>query len=336
MARKSSSSTRRRRHRVRMQHPMTSLHAIVADVSLARDASAYVSEAVSRFGKIDVLFCNAGNFGTVAPIQDYPEDVFDAVQAVHVKGAFLACKYAVPNMNDGGSIVINSSVAATRGDAGVYAYITAKHAQIGLMRCLAKELAPRRIRANTIHPGPIDNAFQSAVEDGLSKAIGRSGSDFFNELIPLGRHGTPDGDRQFGALSRIRHEQLHDGRVADGRRRNERVRRRHVQSGFVRTAGQAPCLNVRTATPRIPATKAAHPCKDARSLPAPPCSPGCGRSASTMSSAIPARTFHRSSRAWPKRRPAMCRCPKQSSSRMNMPRSAWRTAIISRPARRRR
>ena len=75
---------------------------------------------------------------------------------------------------------------------GVYAYITAKHAQIGLMRCLAKELAPRRIRANTIHPGPIDNAFQSAVEDGLSKAIGRSGSDFFNELIPLGRHGTPD------------------------------------------------------------------------------------------------------------------------------------------------
>lgn len=172
--------------------PDDRLHAIVADVTLARDAQAYVAEAVSRFGKIDVLFCNAGNFGTVAPIQDYPEDVFDAVQAVHVKGAFLACKYAVPNMNDGGSIVINSSVAATRGDAGVYAYITAKHAQIGLMRCLAKELAPRRIRANTIHPGPIDNAFQSAVEDGLSEAIGRSGSDFFNELIPLGRHGMPD------------------------------------------------------------------------------------------------------------------------------------------------
>jgi NAD(P)-dependent dehydrogenase (short-subunit alcohol dehydrogenase family) len=56
-------------------------------------------------------------------------------------------------MNDGGSIVITSSVAATRGDPGVYAYITAKHAQIGLMRCLAKELAPRQIRVNTIHPG---------------------------------------------------------------------------------------------------------------------------------------------------------------------------------------
>ena len=95
-----------------------------------------------RFGAIDVLFSNAGNFGVVAPIESYPEDVFDAVHAVHVKGAFLACKYAVPHMNDGGSIVITSSVAGTRGDPGVYAYITAKHAQIGLMRCLAKELAP--------------------------------------------------------------------------------------------------------------------------------------------------------------------------------------------------
>ena len=55
------------------------------------------------FGKIDVLFSNAGNFGTVAPITEYPEDVFDSVLAVHVKGAFLCAKHAVPQMNDGGS-----------------------------------------------------------------------------------------------------------------------------------------------------------------------------------------------------------------------------------------
>ena len=160
----------------------------VADVGNAEDVERFVAATVERFGAIDVLFSNAGNFGTVAPIESYPVDVFDDVYAVHVRGAFLACKYAVPKMNDGGAIVITSSVAATRGDPGVYAYITAKHAQVGLMRCLAKELAPRRIRVNTIHPGPIDNQFQHNVEVGLTQAIGRDGGEFFNELIPLGRH----------------------------------------------------------------------------------------------------------------------------------------------------
>jgi NAD(P)-dependent dehydrogenase (short-subunit alcohol dehydrogenase family) len=163
-----------------------------ADVSRAADIARCVAATVSRWGAIDVLFSNAGNFGTVAPIDVYPDDVFDAVYAVHVKGAFLLCKHAVPQMRDGGSIVITSSVAATRGDPGVYAYITAKHAQIGLMRCLAKELAPRRIRVNTIHPGPIDNTFQARVEADVSKIIGRDATHFFNEMIPLGRHGTPD------------------------------------------------------------------------------------------------------------------------------------------------
>ncbi len=165
---------------------------VLADVSRAADAKKYVDATVERFGPIDVLFSNAGNFGVVAPIETYPEDVFDAVYSVHIRGAFLACKYAVPEMTDGGSIVITSSVAATLGDPGVYAYITAKHAQIGLMRCFAKELAPRRIRVNTIHPGPIDNSFQLAVEKGLGEAIGGDGTAFFNDMIPLRRHASPD------------------------------------------------------------------------------------------------------------------------------------------------
>jgi len=164
----------------------------VADVTDADSVQKAVATTIARWGNIDVLFSNAGNFGIVKPIAEYPEDIFDAVYAVHVKGAFLLCKHATPKMNDGGSIIINSSVAATRGDPGVYAYITAKHAQVGLMRCLAKELAPRRIRVNTIHPGPIDNGFQLAVEKDLQNIIGRDGTEFFNEQIPLGRHGTPD------------------------------------------------------------------------------------------------------------------------------------------------
>jgi NAD(P)-dependent dehydrogenase (short-subunit alcohol dehydrogenase family) len=165
---------------------------IAADVTSPEAVQRAIGLAVARFGPIDVVFSNAGNFGTVRPIADYPLDVFEAVYAVHVRGAFLMAKYSVPHLRDGGAIVITSSVAATRGDPGVYAYITAKHAQVGLMRCLAKELAPRRIRVNSIHPGPIDNGFQLAVENDLGNAIGADGTDFFNKLIPMGRHATPD------------------------------------------------------------------------------------------------------------------------------------------------
>jgi NAD(P)-dependent dehydrogenase (short-subunit alcohol dehydrogenase family) len=169
-----------------------SIMTVVADISRDHEVAAAIEAVHAQFGPIDVLFSNAGNFGTVAPIAVYPEAVFDAVYAVHVKGAFLLCKHATPRMSDGGSVIITSSVAGVRGDPGVYGYIVAKHAQIGLMRCLAKELAPRRIRVNTVHPGPIDNSFQHAVEADLSDIIKRDGAEFFNGMIPLGRHGTPE------------------------------------------------------------------------------------------------------------------------------------------------
>jgi len=159
-----------------------------ADVTKSDQVKGAMANTVARFGKIDVLFSNAGNFGAVAPIADYPEDVFDSVLAVHVKGAFLCAKHAVPLMNDGGSIIITSSVAGVTGDPGVYGYITAKHAQVGLMRVLAKELAGRNIRVNTLHPGPVENQFQLNVEKKLGELIGRDGTEFFNEIIPLHRH----------------------------------------------------------------------------------------------------------------------------------------------------
>jgi len=164
----------------------------VADVSDARDVEACFRETVGRWGKVDVIFSNAGNFGVIAPIVDYPESAFDQLYATHVKGAMLTCKYGVPVMNDGGSIIITSSVAGLRGDPGVYAYITVKHAQVGFMRALAKELAPRRIRVNTLHPGPVDNGFQKRIEEELGASIGADGTQFFNQMIPLGRHARPD------------------------------------------------------------------------------------------------------------------------------------------------
>ncbi len=165
---------------------------IKADVALAHDAHRYVQAAVDHFGKIDVLFSNAGNFGTVAPIEDYPTEVFDDVLSVHVRGAFLAAKNAVPHMKRGGSVIITSSVAGLRGDPGVYGYITAKHALTGLMRVLAKDLAPRGIRVNTINPGPISNGFQQKVEDDLGQIIGRDATEFFDSIIPFGRHASPE------------------------------------------------------------------------------------------------------------------------------------------------
>ncbi len=163
-----------------------------ADVSNRSDVERVIRSAVDRWGTIDVLFSKAGNFGTVAPIDRFPEDTFDDVYRVHVRGAFLLAQLAVPYMPRGGSIVITSSIVGTRGDPGDYAYVTAKHALVGLMRCLAKELAPRGIRVNTVHPGPIDNGFQKAVEGDLSAAMGRDATAFFDSIIPLGRHGRPD------------------------------------------------------------------------------------------------------------------------------------------------
>lgn len=167
------------------------LGTVAADVTRTDDVKAYVARTVERWGAIDVLFSNAGNLGVVRPLAWYPEEVFDSVMAVHVRGAFLACKYGIPAMNDGGSVIITSSVAGVRGDAGVYGYVTAKHAQVGLMRSVAKEVAGRRIRVNTLHPGPVDNAFMATVESELSPVLGRDAAGFFNDLIPLRRHALP-------------------------------------------------------------------------------------------------------------------------------------------------
>ncbi|MBX5467856.1 MAG: SDR family oxidoreductase [Firmicutes bacterium] len=172
--------------------PVSSVATMVADVSRAQDVQAYLEATVERWGPIDVLFSNAGNAGPIAAITDCPEEAFDRVWAVHVKGAFLNCKYGLPRMRDGGSIIITSSVAAFRGDPGAGAYITAKHAQIGLMRTVAKEAAPRRIRVNTIHPGPVHNRFQADIEAALSRVWGQDATAVFDQQIPLGRHADPE------------------------------------------------------------------------------------------------------------------------------------------------
>ncbi|WP_233809762.1 SDR family NAD(P)-dependent oxidoreductase [Paraburkholderia sp. HP33-1] len=161
---------------------------IAADVGDADDTKRFVTATVQRFGKIDAVFANAGVFGQVAPVTDYPDEVFDLVMRVAVRGSFLTCKHAIPAMNDGGSIVLMSSVMGLTADPGVAAYATSKHAVVGLMRVLAKELAPRRIRVNSVHPGPVANEFQTTIERSLDHVLNTDATAFLDNVIPLHRH----------------------------------------------------------------------------------------------------------------------------------------------------
>lgn len=159
-----------------------------ADVADAAATRNYIAAAVDSFGTIDVLFSNAGISGIVAPIAQYPDDLFDRVMAVNVRASFLAIKYAQPHMNDGGSIIVTSSVVGVTSDPGICAYATSKHAVIGLVRTAAKELAARNIRVNVLAPGPLDNAFQKTIENGITQATGRDGTALLDSFIPLHRH----------------------------------------------------------------------------------------------------------------------------------------------------
>jgi NAD(P)-dependent dehydrogenase (short-subunit alcohol dehydrogenase family) len=163
-----------------------------ADVADAAATQRYIAETVKRFGKIDVLFSNAGVSGAIAPITDYPDELFDRVIAVNVRASFLACKYGLPQMNDGGSIIITSSIMGVKANPNIVGYATSKHAVIGLMRVVAKEVAPRGIRVNVLAPGPVDNSFQADIEKRLSDVIGIDATEMINRNIPLGRHASAD------------------------------------------------------------------------------------------------------------------------------------------------
>jgi NAD(P)-dependent dehydrogenase (short-subunit alcohol dehydrogenase family) len=164
----------------------------VADVTDSHAVRAAVELAVERFGGLDVAFANAGIFGEVATIADYPEDVFDRVMAVNVRGSFLVAKHALATMRDGGSLIFTSSIVGLMSDAGICAYATSKHAIVGLMRTAAHEGAARGIRVNSLHPGPVDNTFQHRIEVTATGQPEDRAAELFEERIPLGRHASPE------------------------------------------------------------------------------------------------------------------------------------------------
>lgn len=169
------------------------VYTYAADVTKSEEVQAYVREATDVMGGIDVFFNNAGIEGVVKPIIDYPEEEFHKVVHVNILGVWLGLKYVLQAMQeneDGGSIVITSSVAGQGGTPNVSAYVTSKHAVVGLMKVAALEAAASNIRVNTVHPSPVDNRMMRSLEDGFSGGKGEEAKAQFEQQIPLQRYAT--------------------------------------------------------------------------------------------------------------------------------------------------
>ncbi len=163
----------------------------VADVSKTADVEKYINETVKFFGKIDVFFNNAAIEGSIKPIIDYPEEIFDKVISINVKGAWLGNKYALPQMKDGGSIIMTSSVSGILGSVNLSAYIISKHAVMGIMRATAIEAASRKIRVNSVNPGPVNNRMMRSIEEGEVAGHAEDVKKHLENTIPFGRYAEP-------------------------------------------------------------------------------------------------------------------------------------------------
>jgi len=166
----------------------------VADVADAEQTKAYIAYAESRHRNIDAAVLNAGIEGPIAAIEDTPIGDFDRVMAVNVRSAWLGLARLLPLMRrqNGGSIVITSSISGLRGTAGQGAYVASKHALIGLMKTAALEGAPYGIRVNAICPAPVQTRMIEALESGFSPSDPDAARQTILSGVPLNRYATPD------------------------------------------------------------------------------------------------------------------------------------------------
>ena len=171
-----------------------SAHFVEADVSRPEDVAAYVRTAMEVWGRIDIFMNNAGRQGPVLPIVECPDDAFDAVMAVNVRGVFLGLKHVLPVMiaQRSGAVVNTASLGSFIGTRHLGPYVASKHAVMGLTKTAALEVVRDGIRVNAVCPGPVDTPLLRAIEAGqagghvdeLRKR--RMGS------IPQGRYATPE------------------------------------------------------------------------------------------------------------------------------------------------
>jgi 3-oxoacyl-[acyl-carrier protein] reductase len=176
-------------------------HAIFVptDITVAADARWLIETTMAKFGKIDILFNNAGMTQSKAPFEDTEESVWEAIYAVNVKGTFLVTKYAVPEMKKlkSGVIINTASMAAVRPRTNSAAYASAKAAVVNLTRALALELAPYNIRVNCVNPVVTETPMtRGMTSDKLPWAALKKQ---WLQTIPLGHIAAPE-DSAYAAL----------------------------------------------------------------------------------------------------------------------------------------
>jgi len=166
---------------------------IRTDVTSEADIAAAVDLAVSEFGRLDVMFNNAGIVGAIGPIAETPVEAWDNTVSILLRGVFLGTKHAARVMAPQGSgvIISTSSTAGVLGGLGPHAYTAAKHGVIGLTKSVANELAPLGIRVNAIAPGNTVTAMTAAVSTGDHEDIDGT-TDRIAEMSPLGYAGFPE------------------------------------------------------------------------------------------------------------------------------------------------
>jgi len=141
--------------------------AVAADISSALEMRRALEKTIESFGRLDIVFANAGINGVWAPIDELEPEEWDKTIETNLRGTFLTAKYSIPHLRKrGGSIIITSSINGTRifSNAGATAYSSTKAAQVAFAKMAALELAKHKIRVNVICPGAIETNIEESTE----------------------------------------------------------------------------------------------------------------------------------------------------------------------------
>jgi len=165
------------------------IEGVQGDISKLADLDRLHDHLKSKYGRVDVVFANAG-IGKFTPLGSVTEEDFDQIFDVNVKGTFFTVQKLLPLIPDGGSIILNASIAGNTGVEAFSVYSATKAAVRSLARTWTSDLKARKIRVNTLSPGPIDTPIFGKT--GLSEEQIKGFQTALTTQVPLGRFGHVD------------------------------------------------------------------------------------------------------------------------------------------------